>query len=67
MAYRIKRAVEEERFHPQADGNIKVTVSIGVTQYRPTEDISVFVKRADTAMYQSKQDGRNRVTALFSE
>jgi diguanylate cyclase (GGDEF)-like protein len=67
VAYRIKNAVEEEKFHPQADGDKTVTVSIGVTQYRPTEDISVFVKRADTAMYQSKEEGRNRVTALFSE
>lgn len=67
VAYRIKNAVEEEKFHPRADGDKTVTVSIGVTQYRPTENISVFVKRADTAMYQSKDEGRNRVTALFSE
>jgi two-component system cell cycle response regulator len=65
VAHRIKAAVEKEGFHPEADNPQTVTVSIGVTQYHPGEELAAFIKRADLAMYQSKQAGRNRVTPLF--
>jgi len=39
-----------------------ITVSIGVAQYRTDESIESMVSRADDALYQSKQQGRNRVT-----
>jgi PleD family two-component response regulator len=41
--------------------------SIGVTQYSPEEELSAFIQRADKAMYSSKQNGRNKVTALIPE
>jgi diguanylate cyclase len=52
---RIRRLSTEETV-----GNI--TVSLGVTAYRPGESVSEFIHRADTALYTSKQAGRNRVT-----
>lgn len=40
-----------------------ITVSIGVAKYQPGHDtIPTFIKRADTALYQSKKKGRNCVT-----
>jgi PleD family two-component response regulator len=33
----------------------------------PTEDITTFVKRADAAMYTSKDEGRNTVSCLFAD
>ena len=45
--------------------DLEITISIGVTQYRQDEEISSFVQRADQAMYQSKQAGRNQVSCLF--
>lgn len=42
-----------------------ITVSIGVTQYATGESITELIKRADTAMYQSKVHGRNRITLLM--
>jgi two-component system cell cycle response regulator len=36
-----------------------------VTQYRQEEEIASFVQRADQAMYQSKQSGRNKVSCFF--
>jgi diguanylate cyclase (GGDEF)-like protein len=64
VADRIRKVTEVEKMLPQAETPVKVTVSIGVTQYCKNEKLSAFVKRADAAMYMSKQNGRNRVTPL---
>ena len=37
-----------------------LSMSIGVTEYLPNEDFSVYMKRADDALYKSKQDGKDR-------
>jgi diguanylate cyclase len=37
----------------------KLTVSIGLTSYKLGENILEFVDRADGALYQAKQEGRN--------
>jgi diguanylate cyclase (GGDEF)-like protein/PAS domain S-box-containing protein len=42
---------------------INVTVSIGATLMRADDDSESLVARADGLMYQSKQEGRDRVTA----
>ena len=67
VAYRIKDTVEKEKFTPRSGASVFVTISVGVTQYVPTEDITAFVKRADTAMYASKDEGRNKVSCLFAD
>ena len=67
VAERIRTAVEMERFAPVKDGDpISITISIGVTEYNRKEEVALFVQRADKAMYQSKQAGRNRVSCLFT-
>jgi len=40
----------------------QITISAGVAHYRRGEDIMDFIERADRALYQSKRDGRNRVS-----
>ena len=67
VAQRIRNALETEKFLPVGEEAIKKTISIGVTQYQPDEEITSFIKRADQAMYLSKQNGRNRVSVLFAE
>ena len=39
----------------------RLTVSIGVAQYKPGEAIIETFARADEALYRAKQQGRNRV------
>lgn len=67
VAHRIRNAIADETFTPAPDKQVSVTVSIGVTQYFLKEDINVFVQRSDTAMYTSKNGGRNRVSCLVIE
>ncbi len=62
VASRLSAAVAAEIFHPAKDTTVGITVSIGIAQYRPQESMDTFIKRADMAMYASKQSGRNRIT-----
>jgi diguanylate cyclase (GGDEF)-like protein len=67
VAQRIRSSLETEKFMPIPDKNAKITISIGVTQYFPKEELSAFIRRADKAMYLSKKNGRNRVSVLLAE
>ena len=67
VAQRIKSALKAENFMPQHGKEAKITISIGVTEYSPDEQLSEFIQRADKAMYLSKGKGRNKVTSLTAE
>ncbi|MEJ2285477.1 MAG: diguanylate cyclase [Desulfobacterales bacterium] len=67
VAQRIRAALENERFAPINGKEVKITISIGVTEYQPKEELSSFIQRADRAMYRSKQKGRNLVSALYAD
>jgi len=68
VAERIRNVVESEKFeHENAEAALQITISIGVTQYTEKEELSSFIQRADKAMYLSKQQGRNMVTAMKLE
>ncbi|MBV8666170.1 MAG: GGDEF domain-containing protein [Burkholderiaceae bacterium] len=43
---------------------LRVTCSFGVTMHRANEDIGAMIARADGALYQAKNAGRNRVSAI---
>ncbi len=49
-----------------ADAEVLPTLSIGVTLINPNERIDAVVARADQAMYDAKQRGRDRVVAVAS-
>lgn len=58
---RLRRHVESLAV-PLPDGQtLRVTVSFGLTDYRPPEEGSEAVARADAALYRAKAHGRNRV------
>ena len=60
IAERIRQDVAETPFH--AKGHIiEVTISLGVAMLRPGETREAILERADVAMYEAKQTGRNRV------
>jgi len=64
VAERIRAGIEAERFDTATNGDARVTISIGVTEYYEKEDLSEFVQRADRAMYLSKRNGRNKVSSI---
>ncbi|MAT43990.1 MAG: hypothetical protein CL609_16780 [Anaerolineaceae bacterium] len=63
-AERLREAVEELKI--PVDGNsVSVSISLGVSSFEQHLDISIskLLDQADQAMYLSKQNGKNRVTA----
>jgi diguanylate cyclase (GGDEF)-like protein len=62
VAERLRKSVEEAVLFAQGDQAITVTVSIGVTQYNsPDDTLLQLLSRADNALYEAKNAGRNRV------
>ena len=65
IAERFRQVIANTPFVLSDGREIAVTVSIGVTALRGQgETIKEFVGRADRAMYNAKQAGRNRIASL---
>jgi diguanylate cyclase (GGDEF)-like protein len=60
-AERIRADLKEEIFSPVQGQDVYMTVSIGLGQYKPREDMKAFVHRVDQLMYQAKKNGKDRV------
>ena len=41
----------------------RITMSVGVAEYSPGEDVNDLIERADAALYTAKHNGRNQVAA----
>jgi diguanylate cyclase (GGDEF)-like protein len=67
VAQRIRTTVKAEKFFPEPEKAVSITISIGVTEFYPKEEITNLIQRADKAMYMSKQKGRNRVSSIFTK
>jgi diguanylate cyclase (GGDEF)-like protein len=59
VAERLRRALESQLI--DTDSPFFCTISIGVAEARPGESIDTVLARADTALYDAKHSGRNRV------
>jgi diguanylate cyclase len=56
---RARQAVETARFRsPTCE--LKVTMSFGVAELLPGDDVPALIRRSDAALYAAKQTGRNR-------
>jgi diguanylate cyclase len=56
---RVRSDIEALRF-ADISANLNVTVSIGIADSGPNEDIAHTLQRADQALYRAKSSGRNR-------
>ena len=61
VAERIRKRFEAHDFSSIADQPLTISVSIGAAQFKPGEEMEAFVKRTDDALYEAKQNGKNRV------
>lgn len=62
IAERIRKNVECNKFHISDKVDINITISIGISTYpNITNNIDSLLEHADTALYEAKRTGRNRV------
>lgn len=57
LAEKIRDICEQHKFV----NNIKLTLSIGVAEYKAHDTPESWISRADTALYEAKESGRNKV------
>ncbi len=64
-AERIRTAVESTPLR-QGNGTLRVTISLGCTASIPSrnDSLEMMLRASDEALYESKREGRNRVSAL---
>jgi diguanylate cyclase (GGDEF)-like protein/PAS domain S-box-containing protein len=60
-AERIRTEFKKEAFPLVPDQDVHMTVSIGLAQYKPQEEMKAFVHRVDQLMYLGKKNGKDRV------
>ena len=60
-AERIRHAVEQHRVHHEGH-QLTVTISSGLALLDSEEEKDALIRRADEALYRSKENGRNQVT-----
>jgi len=64
IAERARLAIQEQPIALNKGGAVvSITVSIGLAERGPSGDADSLYRRADRALYRSKTDGRNRVSA----
>ncbi|MBL8430377.1 MAG: diguanylate cyclase [Dechloromonas sp.] len=63
---RLQRELTK-KFFLHGNDKVLITFSAGVTQMKPDDTQATVIKRADEAMYQAKQTGKNRVVTAGNQ
>jgi len=66
FAERLRKRVENHNFIIDNGKQVKITISIGISEFDPRADknFEAVLKDADDALYNSKERGRNRVSVI---
>ncbi len=60
LAERIRLAVQNESLTANDERTLSITISLGVADNHQDESVETILKRADTALYEAKDGGRNQ-------
>ncbi len=60
-AERIRKTFASQIFTPNGNGDIFVTISLGLAQHQSYESLEGLIRRADQALYDAKHQGKNKV------
>ncbi|MBD3653196.1 tetratricopeptide repeat-containing diguanylate cyclase [Kangiella sp.] len=60
VAKRLQREVDLKQY-TDIESDLNATISVGVTEFKPGENMDQLLHRVDEALYQAKENGRNRV------
>ncbi|USD67291.1 sensor domain-containing diguanylate cyclase [Vibrio sp. SCSIO 43136] len=60
ISEKLRKSFAEHQF----TNELKLTISVGVTQVQDKDDIEQIMQRADKYLYQAKHNGRNKVVAF---
>ncbi|TGN39838.1 GGDEF domain-containing protein [Marinobacter confluentis] len=66
-AERIRKGLLGNQWTTPGGDVLELTVSAGVSEYRPDDDLNAAINRADRALYRGKEGGRNRVELEAAE
>lgn len=67
IAEQLREDVADIRHAGREGATFTVTISLGLTVYRPGESLETLLSRADAALYQAKESGRNRAVFLSGD
>lgn len=67
VAQRIQTRLAAEKFVSASGISNTITLSVGVTEYIPKEELTTFIARADKALYLSKDRGKNTISVLHTK
>lgn len=66
-AQRIREKIERINFDSDGQGRVAVTLSMGMAFCEPGDTADTLFKKADRALYASKENGRNRLTVYEAQ
>ena len=68
IANKIREAVQSRELVKRSTGESlgRVTMSLGVGSFRPSDESSSLIERADACLYDAKRNGRNQVRSELS-
>jgi diguanylate cyclase (GGDEF)-like protein/PAS domain S-box-containing protein len=64
IAERLRMKLKTHVLSPVEGEKAQVTVSIGISEYAPGEEIAEFIKRADKGLYKAKEQGKDQTCSL---
>lgn len=67
VTHRMRERIAQTNFHGDNEAKVAVTLSLGLAIAEPEDTTESVFRKADAALYRSKEAGRNRLTVFTQE